>query len=1209
MVESREVPESERRIWELLTQNFTFSSLEDFGLHIHGVPENEQEPTIFQIFEVTVAAIFAKLRPNYTWSVTPNRPDGGLDFLGESRFLHDETLGISAAITVGGQCKKRSRVDNVAGEVSGSLVNMIHTVNPTFLVVALSARLTRERVDEAVEILRGVLHRHCHILDRVQIEGLIAGNLALVANILSQALDTDESAEVISYFRDREPTLVREHIQIDGPETVLAGEPFHLRVRVDLTSLASTGLRYWWRRKSESTTADVVLLLPIGAEATSGAEVTTGAERESPIHADVDLEFLTYGTGETDLGEIAIGPSGSEPTACSEFFGLGTTVAVENMRPRFYPSPFDEQLKELSRLHDQALASGLVTAAVVGAGGSGKTRVSEEFALERRRRGSYIASARQAQSLNDPHRLFADLLLSLARLENGDEKPADQVVHALARYDVELASQAEGAIRSIFGMRPTNGAAESEQPLLSALLVLLVVRSRESPVVVHLQDLHWCPHTSLHLLEKLIWQLEQLNNPRPQTRVLLLLEGRIKESFGPGSDWSTGPFESFVQRVGCARINCRTLTDSQASEFTKRLFEDRFSSNRQLLDPLFPQQEELIQRILRSVGGNPFHSLEQAQLLRQHGVIARNQKTGLFYLVRAGDNEQTLPHTVLDSITARWRYLREHDADLGLLFWAVALLDDSVPMSLFRHLWSRLAPQASLTDINATGMMLIRDPSEPLASFRHENYVRALRRLEVGGDERQDVLQTYDDWYSKVAEPGPIDDFRWAHLKLQSLPPHFSSAQMLMTRAKDGARSAGDVRLARRVSIASLDAMWLQDVTSNLPLNELVVQADDEIALVREMREVDVSEATPRVIALRKRLSDRLKTMAGEPQTERDAVELRYLTCCIFEAKIQFVSQQPEKAVKTTESCLAQIAKKRRQTMKEEWEILEMECLHSLAVAKATSGETAAALELSAKAAAYARDLDTRLADGVIGSYGTLLSSRDLDESEEILRDRLKQITVTNTGADAWSRLTIFLAMTLIQKYYLHLSGAISTTRVDCREAKQLLDRVFDRSNRLGQYPDAGASALMLGIVSVLNDDGKDTEWFAKAVAAAGRGRQLETLWRAHLNLATSLARSNRPGIVCCEHSLAALDLMEESLSDYSEPERSPRFEMLRVPLTRAVQFLVLGDRPNGVAAIRRFPRLAQSFSQDGTLLTPAGWRGRRHYQRFEFDSDDYFTY
>ena len=434
---------------------------------------------------------------------------------------------------------------------------------------------------------------------------------------------------------------------------------------------------------------------------------------------------------------------------------------------------------------------------------------------------------------------------------------------------------------------------------------------------------------------------------------------------------------------------------------------------------------------------------------------------------------------------------------------------------------------------------------------------------------------------------------------------------MLMTRARDEARTRGDARLARRVSLASLDATWLEDAASSLSLDKLVVRVDDEIAVVREMRELDVREAGHRISAVWERLSNRLKTMPNEPPINRDAIELRLLTCRILEAKIQFVSQQPADAADTAESCLAQIARQRGQgrPMTDDWEILEMECLHSLAIAKATSGETAAALELSAKAAAYANDLDGSLADGVVGSYGTLLSSQDLDHSEKVLRERLERITVSNTGADAWSRLMIFLAMTLIQKCYLDILNAISTTGAELREATQLLERVFDRSNRLGRYPDAGASALMLGIVSVLDDDGKDIDWFAKAVAAAGRGRQLETLWRAHLNLATSLARSDQPGTLCCAHSVAALDLMGESLSAYSEPERSPRFEMLRVPLTRAVQFLLLGNHPNGDAAIRRFPSLAQSFAQDGMLLAPAGWRGRRHYQRFEFDSYDYFAY
>ena len=52
-----------------------------------------------QPFEVVVAAVFAKLRPDYDWWVTPNRKDRGLDFLGRGVFLSSKELGIDAAIT------------------------------------------------------------------------------------------------------------------------------------------------------------------------------------------------------------------------------------------------------------------------------------------------------------------------------------------------------------------------------------------------------------------------------------------------------------------------------------------------------------------------------------------------------------------------------------------------------------------------------------------------------------------------------------------------------------------------------------------------------------------------------------------------------------------------------------------------------------------------------------------------------------------------------------------------------------------------------------------------------------------------------------------------------------------------------------------------------------------------------------------------------
>lgn len=103
----------EKRAWNLLTVDFPWDPPEDFGVKVRREGGTSVGPARLQVFEVAVAAVFARLRPDYEWYVTPNLPDGGSDFIGRQQFLMDEALDIAAAITIGGQCKKRSRVDDV----------------------------------------------------------------------------------------------------------------------------------------------------------------------------------------------------------------------------------------------------------------------------------------------------------------------------------------------------------------------------------------------------------------------------------------------------------------------------------------------------------------------------------------------------------------------------------------------------------------------------------------------------------------------------------------------------------------------------------------------------------------------------------------------------------------------------------------------------------------------------------------------------------------------------------------------------------------------------------------------------------------------------------------------------------------------------------------------------------------------------------------
>jgi hypothetical protein len=1182
-------------VWDLLTRDFYWEIPSDFAVRVYEDQGPHSGVARLQVFEVAVAAIFASLRPEYEWYVTPNRPDGGLDFVGKHHFLTDETLGIAATITVGGQCKKRTTVNDIVGEVAGSLARMASTLDPTFFVVALSARLNPKRIGEARDILERAHQRHCHILDRSQIEGLIRDHLPVVKKILSQGLCESEIEEVLTYFDMDQEAQPSTSVSVKVPERVLAGVPFSIQLSIRSSVVSGPASRMWWMPEPTASTEPQPLTLigPIGADEQDGVELTPNSTTDDPIVTRRSIELVTYSAGRVNLGEIRIGLQAGG-AGSRERIALGHVQVIENMRPRFYAKPFRASLARLDQEYERALASGLGSVGVVGSGGSGKSRLCEEFALERRRRGSSVVSAKQAKTLDDPHRVLADLFVGLVPESRTAEDPVDAVVQAIARYDGALARNAELAIRAVFGDSRGRSGPATEQSVLSSLLLLLVAQGRRVPLVVHLQDLHWCTSDVLRMLERLVWQLQLvLSAPdaTPRTSasgILFVFEGRSRERQSLGDDgWVSEPFETFLQKLDCPLVSCNSFDPAESLEFISRLFEDRYSARRQLHPELQELQHELVEDIDRASGGNPFHSLQQVQLLRDRGVIGQNPKTGLLYLIQPEPDGSLLPKSVFEAIELRWQYLRMRSPEVALLLWAVALLEDRLPTELFRQLWRELAPDASMQDIDATEMLWTGSGEEHEVSFRHENYFHSLRRFELPTQERARAVTVYADWFAAAKALDPADRFRWARVVLQFPQPDFKHAKMLLRTALRDARRREDLQLARRISSTLLDLFWSEDARASIPLTQFLRQCDNELALVEDLLGSDRFQAAHRLEELRRRLEARHSGGRGVSARRAADLQLRWLTAEMLRSQHLFNDRQPTLAAEIAERVVGRIQVTRpglESAADGAWTTLEMEALHTQAVALALCGEIDQALRTSELAVDAAWSSSSPSAQHIISTYANILLARDPAASEALLRQCLAKLDGASSADDARDAAEINLSMALTLRAHQLKPARANEVSTLLSEARELLVGVFTRSFQLGNYPDAGASSLMLGIVSALQGDGDEMYWFAQAVAASARGHQPETLWRSHINLATATYHSRQElDDTARDHARAALEIMEETLSPYSQPEQSPRFGLIRAPLVQAVRFLLMNEDQAGLAALERYPVLRTSFANART--------------------------
>ena len=472
---------------------------------------------------------------------------------------------------------------------------------------------------------------------------------------------------------------------MSAPKRVLAGAPFGLKIDLQTPSVSVPGSRLRWRpdAAAEREDARITLVGPVDADAPDGMELTPGGATDDPIYAQYSLELLTHSVGDVNLGEIAI-DSRRDAEFAAGWTPLGTVRVIENLRPRFYEQPFRGALSRLEHEYERALANGVASIGVVGIGGSGKSRLSEEFALRQRQRGSAVVVAKQAKTLDDPHRILADLLLGLlVEAAPSLEDPAESVIRAVERYDAALAGRAEPAIRAIFGLKDGGASAATEQHLLSALLLLVAVRRRRAPLIVHLQELHWCSNNVLLLLERLVWQLDRVlpesGTPEqgPDSGILFIFEGRVRERQRFGEGWDSEPFEALLQKLDCPTVTC-SFDHDQGLEFIRRLFEDQYSAHRRINPDMLEMQRHLVQRIHRVAGGNPFHSLEQLQFLKERRIIGQNPITGFLYLIQPAPSDTQLPDSVFEAIRLRWMYMKSRTPELALLIWAAGLLGPGV---------------------------------------------------------------------------------------------------------------------------------------------------------------------------------------------------------------------------------------------------------------------------------------------------------------------------------------------------------------------------------------------------------------------------------------------------------------------------------------------------------------------------------------------------
>lgn len=1172
----------ENRAWKILLKSVKGSELRN----IKCLPDNKLEFQ-FQLFEIMVAETFCWLADGMDWVVTQIRGDAGVDFEGIKEGIIVAGITTLPGILIYGQVKRRSQktVDLKAADEIGSMLTHYqnsrqqnHLTLHSILYVISSPNFN--------QMEKAMLHsmEQCYLLKTLIVKPRILDGdkfilfWALLKNSFLASVENALSPEerktlncFLDSYRNKAANLL--HIDFEMKEPYTTGCFVSIEITVSSTfdfSGIKLGIR--WRRHREEQ--NLIELISPSIVASKIGKVLI-LEDERPVQ--ILLRFRCFVENNVRLGIVELLDEHGEAIKALD---LGETRFKPKFDVPYLRTPNIESWNKAVNQLDQVKLRDISALAIIGSGGSGKTRFCEELIdYAENHNFSCIRFGHPLDTVST-HKVIRDLMRELSISKTGDAVRFIEDTLLELKKIADVKSETWETSVALFLAGETNYELDD---IVKCLFTLMIVKARSFPLLIYIHDMHWARNAELNVFESLLESMIR-NRATFRNGVIFLFEGRNREPIRI-DDRDNVPTEwfDFITNRLVSTIEIRAWDEKESVEFLTNVFEQGIDKSRYVSAGAMPLHDELMNALIQNAKGNPMHLVEQIKYFIDIGAVRRNQTNGMLYLIEPVARYFDTPSDIAGLINQRIAFYRmrypQHVKALTLL----SKISRKIPLPLFRHVITQLG----IVDddiFNTMDVVHIPTNAEGAVEFNHENYARTF----------SSTVESYEpillcmilDWFHKSMAETPESILLMVRVHFLFSDISYQHANNLILRGLDLSQTSLEMREAFfrymiRIPEPVLSATKYSLSSIQFDLSQILAKIGDWEEALEMLRKV---------------------VRTWERNCNDSTVKMR-LRSQIVIAELANDLQRPDDSIAEIDKAIESL-----QSTVDESHYLEL--LEELWNRKGNSywfnGQISEGIKWHFKAYRSATVSGNKWRRAMaLRELGTLYLHVDVRIGIRILAKSLWNMLGTDEPNNI-ERDVIEIQL-LMGKILQHENVDRNICEGYRRQGKELFLTV-NNINKCNY--SATLCSLINGVIDILRGDYEQAEfWFRLGITKAIQGRQYDLLWKARLNLA-QLIFPQKPWEACV-HAQEAVSIIINPFERLKHPYCEHRKSLMKLPIMHAYRIIMIADPSNAMMGDLVYGLYGEvpDFSKWGTRpKCTAGLDDAQQVLHVRLDDNDFFT-